>query len=184
MGVQGVPLLGGRNSANTSLAGVGDLMDADGYVVSSETASTSYGSISCAALGEVGTPQQFAWTAGNSFLFSGRLLLRLPWTLTTQTATATARATLRAKLYIAGVLIASGDGAPRNINSTNGTKFAELISLSVTTPVLIPAGGVILLTITELITTVAAAGQVYTATLRHDPQTVDDQLVAEFGGAR
>lgn len=181
--ILGTTLLGGRSSANTAIAAVADLMEAQGYIVSSETPSTSWGALACDALGEVGTAQVFRAVAGDAFLFSGRLLLRVPWTLTTQTATAAARATLRAKLLLNGTEVASVDGAPRNINSANGTQFTELLGLTVTTPTVVFAGGTIDIQIVPLITVVAAAAQTYVPTLRHNPQAVDDQLVAEFGGA-
>jgi len=184
MSVLSVSLLGGRTSANTALAAVGDLMDPTGYVSATETTSTTWGALACDALGEVGTPQVFRISLAETIQYAGRLLLRIPWTLTTQTATGTARASLNAKLFLNGVQVAAGQGGSRNINSSNGTQFTELIPLIVTTPVTVLLGTAIEIQIVPVILVVAAAAQTYVPTLRHDPQSVNDQLVVQgFGGA-
>lgn len=172
-------LLGGRSSSGTTTADAGILVDAEGYVASSETSSTSYGTLACDAVGAVGTGQFFRTRA---VFISATLILRVPWTLTTHTVTATARGTIRAALYVNDVLITQADGAPRNLSSADGTRYTELISLT-GAPVVANAGDVVEIRLIPVITVVAAGGQTYVPTLRHDPQTVNDQLVVEIGGA-
>lgn len=176
------PLLGGRSSAYTLLTDPGILMSSDGYIVSSESTSTSFGSLACSALGTIGDGQFFHIKHAGNVNVPCNLLLRVPWTLTTQCATAAARATMRARLYLNNNLVATGDGAPRNINAINGTKYTEIIGLYSSSPVVANPGDVVKILITPYITTIADPGQTFTPTLRHDPQTVNDQLVVEAGG--
>ncbi len=172
-------------SAFTVVSDHGVLLDPAGYMPQSETASTSFGTLVAAdSTGVKGTAQLFdGRSASQTVQVQMQVLCRVPWTLTTQCATATARATMRASLLIAGVVVATSDGAPRNINATNGTKYTELIAMSMAAPVTINPGDILELKIELLITTVGGAGTTVTATLRHDPQVILDQLVLNFQGA-
>jgi hypothetical protein len=179
--LQSETVLGARLSIATAAADVGVTLDPAGYINESATTSTTWGSISCAALGLVGTPQVFrSKVPTQTVQIGGRILVRVPWTLTTQGSDAASRGTVRVTLTIDGTVITTGDGGPRNLNSTNGTRFTELIALVMPSAAVMPPGAVVDITITPLIT--VAGGTTYTPALRHDPTAPDDQLVIEFQG--
>lgn len=185
--------LGARKSDGQTAASFGMMLDPDGLIVSSETLSTSWGAgLSATALGAVGTAQPFrasvAASSSQGFAthWKGQVIVRVPWTLTTQAAGAAARGTVRATLYVDGVAVITGDGAPRNLNSANGTEFVELIQLTIapgSAALSLVAGTTVNIELQPYITTVSGTGgDTFTPTLRHDPQEPDDQLVFEFTG--
>ena len=182
--LQSFPLLGARLSALALVTDPGTLLDAKGLVVQSETVSTSMGALSTEVLGAVGPVQLFRFQFPAPVRFCGRFNVRVPWTLTTQSPTAASRGTMRASLTIAGTTVVSAlSGAPRNLNSANGTLFTELLALAMSTPVLVNAGDVIELRIQAEITTISGVGaDVFTPTLRHNPELTGDQLVMELQG--
>lgn len=185
--------MGARESNAQTAASFGMWLDPEGYIVASETTSTSWGTgLSATALGVVGTAQPFRMVVaansvqGYSVGWKGRVILRVPWTLTTQAAGAAARGTVRASLVIDGTTVLTAQGAPRNLNSANGTEFVELIVLEpevASSIVSLPAGTIFTIELQPIITTVSATGgDTFTPTLRHDPQEPDDQLVMELPG--
>ena len=180
-------LLGMRSSANTAAAAAAALIDPNGYVVSSETSSTSFGAgLARDSLGVKGTLQRFAAVAVAAPSTSAwRVIVRAPWTLTTQSVGINTRGTLRATLFVAGVQVATALGAARNLNAANTTPYVELIVLDVPagTPVTIGPGTQIEVTLQPEVTIVSGTpGSTWEPTLRHDPQTVGSQLVVEFQG--
>jgi len=181
-----VIMLAGRLSGLGAAANLGVFMDAEGYVVESATTSTAFAGapVSCAALGLVGTPQSFAIVVPyQTTLAAFQILLRVPWVLTTQSADAAARATVRVTLTIAGVDVVTAEGLPRALNAANGTRYAEILALAMTTAQVLPAGTSIRITVQPVVTTAGAGGSTYLPTLEHNPQSPDSQLVAEFQGA-
>jgi hypothetical protein len=184
-------VLGARMSANTAVGALGSLVDPKGLINQSESASTSFGAgLACTALGLVGTAQKFRTDVvsvnPDGFIprVAARILLRVPWTLTTQAAGAAAKATIRADLLVNGVSVAHASGAGRALNAANGTPYVELITLLV--PVASgtwEAGTTLEIQLQPEVTTISATpGDTYQPTLRHNPQVIGDQLVAEFTG--
>lgn len=184
MSFSAVSLLGARMSA---LANPGDnavLLDPQGYVVATDTGSTAWGVLlSAAALGQVGTPQRFlAKQATQSTQLALQVIVRVPWTLTTQAAGA-ASGVIDAVLLLNGVAVSPVvSGNVRNLNSANGTQFVELLTLVMSSPAILQPGDVLAVQLTPRVTIASIAGQTFTPTLRHDPQVINDQLVAEFQG--
>lgn len=186
MKTSGVHLLGIRQSVATLAADRGIWVDAEGFIVASETTETSFGAAEVtSATGVVGTPQLFrvlVESPPTTAMF--RVVLRVPWTLTTQSAGAPTRGTMRASLLVNGAIAGTaGRGAPRNMNAANGTEYVELIELTTSTPVSVTQGMPIDIQIEPEITVASGVpGSSCECTLRHNPQAVGAQLVAEFHG--
>lgn len=177
-------LLAARTSLGTLVGDLGLLLDPDGYVVESGTTSTSWGSLAAdGAPGVVGVAQIFEAVAPTQTTqLAGQIILRIPWTLTTQSAGAATRGQLVVNLVVNGVTVASGLGAIRNLNDPNGTLYTEIVALIMSTAIILPPGSTVRVSIQESITTSGAAGNTFTGTLRHDPQEPTDQLAVEFQG--
>lgn len=191
---QSESLLGARTSANMTASSNGVLLDPNGLIVSSATGSTSFGAAeSTAATGVVGTAQSFrtmfstAWGPNAATRsWNGRAIVRVPWTLTTGDAAggSASEGTMRATLAVNGVTVATAQGAARNVHTSNGTQYVELIELDMTSGVQISPGQPVTLTIQPIITTASGVGgSTMVTTLRHDPQVIADQLVIEFTGS-
>jgi hypothetical protein len=187
--LRGESLLAGRLSAATTAASLGFLMDANGYTVASDTTSTSFGAAEPTdTLGLKGQAQTFRGIAAIPVQGQFRILVRVPWTLTTQSAGAPTRGTIAVGVSIGGVVVvalaATGpQGAPRNLNSANGTRFVELIAVDMPAIEAIAAGTAIDILVQPLVTVVSGVGgSTMETTLRHDPSAVDDQLALEFQG--
>jgi len=192
---QAETLVGARMSANTAVAAAGILLDPDGMINASETPSTSFGAAEPSdALGVVGTAQRFVAVVvgvspdGHVPRIAPRVLVRIPWTVTTKsTGGAGTRATIHADLMVNGVSLVSANGKPRDVGTgiTNGDEYVDLIELVV--PVASnqawAPGTLVSVQVQPQVTTVSGVpGSTMELTLRHNPQEIDDQLVAEFTG--
>lgn len=179
-------LLALRLSAFTAAADRGAFCDPHGVLNASETTSTSWGAgLDTGTTGLKGTAQVFRFVVPTQTeIVNGRILLRVPWTLTTQ-APAGAQGTIQATVAITPPgqppVTVSALGAVRNLNSANGTQFVELIALDFPSGVTFTPGTTVDVTVQPTVTT-AAAGATLVATLRHNPAVAGDQFVAEFQG--
>ena len=175
-------LLGMRLSGLTLIADLGAAVRAlGGFIARSETVSTSYGSLAATPVGVKGVAQVFKLVSPTQLTQAKfRMLARVPWTLTTQSAgTPTGR--VDGTLSINGVVQATANGAARSLSAANGTKYQELLAFDLPSAVILVPGDVITVGFQmEIID--ATGGTTFTATLRHDPATLDDQLVLEFQG--
>lgn len=181
-------LFGIRTSMASTAASTGSLIDPNGFINATETTSTSWGAgLASDSTGLKGTAQDFrAIYAGAPSTISGVVHLRVPWTLTTQSAGAGTRGTVSASLIIDGVeIVVSTGSVARSLNSANGTEFVELIELIMPlgTSVAVQPGSAIVIRLQPKVTTASGVGgSTWEPTLRHDPQSIASQLVAEFTG--
>lgn len=184
-------LLGMRNSTGTAVAAAGGFIDPNGLINVSETASTTWGAgLATDTLGIKGTGQNFGLVAaaevdGSSPLVALRSFVRLPWTLTAQSAGAGTRGRAKLSLLINNVVVLTANGATRNLNDANGTKYVDIfdVAMSAAQAVRLTPGSVIAFLFEVEVTTASGVpGSTFTPTLRHDPQALDDQLVVEFQG--
>lgn len=180
-------LLGFRLSSATTAASLGAFLDPNGFLNASETSSTAWAGagIDTGTTGPKGTAQTFRIVVPTQTEpYLGRILLRIPWTLTTQ-APAGCQGTIQASATITPggggtpVTIPATLGGVRNLNSANGTTFVEIIALDMPAFVLLTPGTTIDITVQPNVTT-AAAGATLVPTLRHNPAVLADQLVAEL----
>lgn len=176
--------LAARMSAASAASSNGSLIDPDGLIVSSDSASTSWGSDDSDTTGLKGTAQKFRVLVGSApttVQFTARV--RVPWTLTSQSAGGATRGTIFASLLVNGVAVATGMGSPRNLNSANGTQFVELIELVMSAPASVSPGSEIAIQVQPEVTIASGTpGTNWEPTLRHDPQAIASQLVVEFQG--
>jgi len=180
-------LLGLRLSGFTTIAAIAGFCDPSGYINASETVSTAWAGapIPCDVLGSTGaTPQVFRFVVSEQVteFYKGRIVLRVPWTVTNTSPGAATRATIKAEILAgdagASVPVATAQGAPRDVSQAN--KYVEIIALDIGSNLTLTPGQVIEVRLTPTVTTVGGAGNTYLPTLRHDPATIADQLVAEF----
>lgn len=169
--------------ATTSVGGT-ILLDPESYINQSATTDTSQAAV------PVDAPDTAAWAMGTftGYLSSSVQALltaqcRLKWGVTAPCAGAAARGRVRVDLIANGDTVGTGYGAARALNAADD--FIEIISIAASTQGAYQPGSQIAVELTMEIT-VASATPADTAdmVLYHDPQTTDDQLVADFGGIR
>jgi hypothetical protein len=182
-------MLGARESGGTAGGAIGLLIDPEGYLVSSATTGTSWGAgMDVSTIGLKGTAQVFravvpAQVDQDSPRVAPRVYVRVPWTLTTASG-GTPTATMQVSLFVNGVLVgAAVNGAARSLSAANGTKYTEIIAVTIAaTAMALWTPGTTVDIVIQPIVIVATGGTTCELTLRHDPQTIDDQLVVEFQG--
>ena len=179
-------LLAIRFSDGLAASDPGGWCDPNGFVNQSASTSTSFGAGgSVTVAGPVGTAQSFTFTVGEqTALVGGRLLLRVPWVLTTQAADAAARGQIRATLTINGTTIGTAVGAIRNLNSANNTRWTEIMCLDLSPAQILTPGTEITVTFQPIVTTISATiGDTMTTTLEHNPSVPVSQLALDFMNA-
>jgi len=178
-------MVGIRPSANTTASAQAVWCDPDGLVVSSETTSTSWGAgVTSDTTGAKGTAQFFLMLfAAYRTRAAPMFILRVPWTLTTQSA-GTPQGTIHVRIIHGATVIGEANGASRSLSAANGTQYTEIIAIPLAAPINLDPGNLIYIEFQPTVTVPSgSAGSTFEATLRHDPATLGSQLVCEIQGA-
>jgi len=174
-------LLAARQSSGLAAGDTGILLDPNGYIVESASHKTSFGAgLLDDALGLVGTAQNFMLTAPGSLWGLFPTIVRVPWRLEAAAGGGAAFGTMTVSLKANDVVIATGQGAPRDLTAV-GSEYVEIIELVPTQSVTVSGGQQFGIEIQPIVTTASGAGgSTFEPQLNHDPQTTDKQLVMEL----